>query len=111
MVQTPAIKPSALPNPLEECDASGIHLEESRATGMKDLKDELASLRIDREQPRRGKWGLWVVLFLLVVGVSAAALYVVKTKPEFVNFAAVEVEPVQASVQTTSGGPARVRRS
>jgi HlyD family secretion protein len=103
MVHTPAIKPAALPNPLEECDASGIHLEESRATGMKDLKDELASLRIDREQPRRGKWGLWIVLFLLVLGASAAALYVVRTKPAFVNFAAVEVEPVQASVQTTSG--------
>ncbi len=103
MVQTPAIKPSALPNLLEECDASGIHPEESRATGMKDLKDELASLRIDREQPRRGKWGLWMVLLLLVLGASAAALYVVKTKPAFVNFAAVEVEPVQASVQTTSG--------
>ncbi len=103
MVQTPAIKSAALPNPLEECDASGIHLEESRAAGMKDLKDELASLRIDREQPRRGKWGLWIVLFLLVVGATAAALYVVKTKPELVNFAAVEVEPVQASVQTTSG--------
>jgi HlyD family secretion protein len=103
MVHPHVIKPAALPNPLEECDASGIHLEESRATGMKDLKDELASLRIDRELPRRGKWGLWIVLFLLVVGASAAALYLVKTKPAFVNFAAVEVEPVQASVQTSSG--------
>jgi HlyD family secretion protein len=70
---------------------------------MKDLKDELASLRIDREQPRRGKWGLWIALFLLIVGASAAALYVVRTKPSFVNFAAVEVEAVPASVQTTSG--------
>jgi HlyD family secretion protein len=103
MVYTPAVQPAALPNPMEECDASGIHLEESRASGMKDLKDELASLRIDREQPRRGKWGMWIVLFLLVVGASAAALYIVKTRPELVNFAAVEVEPVQASVQTTSG--------
>jgi HlyD family secretion protein len=102
MVHTPAVQ-AALPNAMEECDANGIHLEERRATGMKDLKDELASLRIDREQPRRGKWGMWIVLFLLVVGASAAALYIVKTRPELVNFAAVEVEPVQASVQTTSG--------
>jgi HlyD family secretion protein len=103
MAQPTAMKPVPLPKPPEECDASGIHIEESRSTGMKDLKDELASLRIDREQPRRGKWGLWIALFLLIVGASAAALYVVRTKPSFVNFAAVEVEAVPASVQTTSG--------
>jgi HlyD family secretion protein len=88
---------------MEECDASVIHLEESRAAGMKDLKDELASLRIDRAPARRGKWGAWIVLLLVVAAASAAGLYVVRTKPELVNFAAVEVEPVSASVQTTSG--------
>jgi HlyD family secretion protein len=103
MVYTPASKSAALPNPVEECDASGIHLEESRATGMKDLKDELASLRIDRESPRRGKWGLWATLFLLLMVASAAALYVVRSRPGLVNFSAVEVEAVPASIQTTSG--------
>ncbi len=69
---------------------------------MKDLKDELASLRIDRAPARRRRWGLWIVL-LLLAAVSATGFYVVKNKPELVNFAAVEVEPVSASVQTTSG--------
>ncbi len=49
MVQPAPIKRSALPNDMEECDANGIHIEESRAEGMGTLKDELASLRIDRE--------------------------------------------------------------
>ena len=89
---------------MEECDASGIHLEESRATGMNDLKDELASLRIDREQPQAGQVG--PVDRTVPAGrrrASAAGLYVVRTKPELTNFAASEVEAVQASVQTTAG--------
>src|SRR5271165_1599618 len=105
MMQPGATKMSPLPKPVEECDASGIHLhlEESRTSGMNDLKDELASLRIDRGERKRGKWGLWVFLLLFVVAISEAGLYLVRAKPELVNFAAVEVEPVQASVQTTSG--------
>ena len=70
------------------------------------LKDELASLRIDRAAPRRGRWGLWIVLLLIVAAVSAAGLYFVRSKPELMNFAAVEVEPVSASVQTSAGASA-----
>jgi len=70
------------------------------------LKDELASLRIDRAQPRRGRWGLWIVLLLVLVAASAAGLYLVRSKPELMNFAAVEVEPVSASVQTPAGASA-----
>jgi len=70
------------------------------------LKDELASLRIDRAQPRRGRWGLWIVLLLVLVAASAGGLYLVRSKPELMNFAAVEVEPVSASVQTTAGASA-----
>jgi len=81
----------------------GIHLEESRKPDMRDLKEELASLRIDREPPKRRKWGMWIVLLLLLAAVSATAMYVVRAKPEMVNFTAIEVEPVQAMVQTTSG--------
>ena len=106
MTQPAATKSSPLPKPMEECDASGIHLEESRTSSMGDLKDELASLRIDREQPKRGKWGLWIFLLLLAAAASAAGLYLVKTKPEFANFTAVEVEAVPASVQTTGGADA-----
>jgi len=67
------------------------------------LKDELASLRIDRAQPRRVRWGLWIFLILIVAAGAAGWVYVSRTKPELMNFAAVEVEPVSASVQTTSG--------
>ena len=67
------------------------------------LKDELASLRIDRAQPRRGRWGLWITLLLIVAAGVGAWVYISRTKPELMNFAAVEVEPVSASVQTTSG--------
>src|ERR1017187_1928021 len=105
MTQPAASKSSPLPKPMEECDASGIHLEESRTTRMGDLKDELASLRIDREQPKRGRWGLWVFFFLLAAA-WAAGLYLIKTKPEFANFTAVEVEAVPAAVQTTGSADA-----
>jgi HlyD family secretion protein len=70
---------------------------------MGDLKNDLASLRINREPQKRGRWGLWIVLLLVVAAISAAGMYIVRTKPELTSFAAVEVEPVQASVQTTSG--------
>jgi RND family efflux transporter MFP subunit len=73
---------------------------------MRDLKEELASLKIDRVTPKRGRWGLWIVLLLLVAALSAAGLYLVRTRPELTNFAAVEVEPVAASVQTTGGASA-----
>src|SRR5271165_2639167 len=106
MVQPTPIKPAPLPKAHEECDASGIHLEENRAPGMGTLKDELASLRIDRAAPRRGRWGLWIVLLLIVAAVSAAGLYFVRSKPELMNFAVVEVEPVSASVQTSAGASA-----
>src|SRR5271165_2125229 len=103
LTQANVTRPVPLPKPGEECDASGIHLEESRKPDMRDLKEELASLRIDREPPKRRKWGMWIVLLLLLAAVSAAAMYVVRAKPEMVNFTAIEVEPVQAMVQTTSG--------
>ena len=106
MIHPAATKSSPLPKPMEECDASGIHLEESRTAGMSDLKDELASLRIDRAERKRGRWGVWIFLLLFVVAVSAAGLYLVKTKPELTNFAATEVEAVQASVQTAGGASA-----
>jgi RND family efflux transporter MFP subunit len=103
MQQSTATKPVPLPKPLEECDASGIHLEESRKSGMRDLKEELASLRIERTPPKRRRWGLWIFVLVLLAAVSAAGLYLSRNRSMITSFAAVEVEPVQASVQTTSG--------
>jgi len=101
MPVTKSTKP--IPKAEEECDARGIHLEESRSSSMRDLKEELASLRIERDPPRRRRWGRWVVLLVLLAAVSAGAMYLVRTKPALLDFAAPEVESVQASVQTTSG--------
>ena len=70
---------------------------------MRDLKDELASLKIDRDPPKRRRWGMWMFVVLLLAAVSAAGMYVVRNKSTLASFAATEVEPVQASVQTTSG--------
>ncbi|HVO78739.1 MAG TPA: efflux RND transporter periplasmic adaptor subunit [Candidatus Bathyarchaeia archaeon] len=103
MPQPTATKPAPLPKPGEECDAIGIHLEVSPTTSMRDLKDELASLKIVRDPLKRRRWGLWVFVVLLVVTASAAGMYVLRNKPLITSFAAIEVEPVQASVQTTSG--------
>ena len=103
MTPTNVTRAVPLPKPGEECDSSGIHLEESRKANMPDLKDELASLRINREQPQRGKWGKWILVLVLLAAVSAAGMYFVRKNPEIADFTAVEVEPVQASVQTTSG--------
>ena len=69
---------------------------------MRDLKEELASLRIEREAPRRRRWGLFIVLILLLVAV-AGGLYFVRKDPNLANFGATEVQTVQATIQDSSG--------
>jgi RND family efflux transporter MFP subunit len=74
---------------------------------MRDLKDELASLRIDRERPPR-RWGRTILLLFLLAAVAGAIFYYVRAKPQIgplAAFGAVEVETTQATVQN-SGGPA-----
>ncbi len=70
---------------------------------MQDLKDELASLRIERDVPRRGRWR-WLIILLLLAVVAAGALYFVRVRGVLSTFGAPEVETVQASVES-SGGP------
>ena len=69
---------------------------------MQDLKDELASLRIDRDAPRRGRWR-WLVIVLLLAVAAAGALYFVRTKALLSSLGAPVVEAVQASVVSSSG--------
>jgi len=70
---------------------------------MQDLKDELASLRIDREAPRRGRWR-WLVILLLLAVVAAGALYFVRARAQSAlsSFGALEVETVRASVLSSN---------
>ncbi len=63
---------------------------------MTDLKQELASLRLDDEPGRRKRWPL-VVLVLLVV-IAVAGVYRWRTNPELNS---LEVETVQAAVATS----------
>jgi len=67
---------------------------------MRELKDELASLRIDRETPRRGRWRFPVVL-LVLAGLGYAGWYYFGKVRTVLG--AVEVETVQSSVESGSG--------
>ncbi len=78
-------------------------MEGNRQPGMRDLKDELASLKIDREPSSPRRWGRWIFVVVLLAAVAVAGYYFANNKPTMASFTAVEVEPVQASVQTTSG--------
>jgi RND family efflux transporter MFP subunit len=69
---------------------------------MRELKDDLASLRIDREAPRPGRWRWLIWLFLILIAV-AGGLYFVKVRPAFGAFGATEVEAVQPTIQSSSG--------
>ncbi len=66
---------------------------------MRDLKDELASLRIDREEPRRGRWRFPLLLLILAGVLAAGGFYWQRTHP---LFGTIEVEAVQATVETSS---------
>ena len=77
----------------------------NRQPGMRDLKDELASLKIDREPSSPRRWGRWIFVLVLLAAVAVGGGIRTwrTTSPTMASFTAVEVEPVQASVQTTSG--------
>ncbi|HKD85141.1 MAG TPA: efflux RND transporter periplasmic adaptor subunit [Terriglobales bacterium] len=67
---------------------------------MRELKDELASLRIDREAPRRGRWRVPLLLLVLVALAVAGWFYLGKARSVL---GAVEVETVQPTIESTSG--------
>ena len=67
---------------------------------MRELKDELASLRIDRDPPRRGRWRVPLTLLVLAAAGVAGWYYFGRVKTVL---GAVEVETVQSRVESTSG--------
>jgi HlyD family secretion protein len=104
-LKTVPLAEPTLPKTQEGCDSIHIHLQESRATGMRDLREELASLRIERDRPPR-RWGRIVGWLLVLALVAGGALYYVRARPSIgpLAFGTVEIETTQASVQNT-GGP------
>ncbi len=70
---------------------------------MQDLKDELASLRIDREAPRRAKWRIPVLLLMLALVAAGTYYYLPQIRHSFSKLGALEVETVQASLENSSG--------
>jgi len=96
--------PVPFPKPPRESDTRGQHLSGSRGYSMPQLKDELASLRIDRDTPRRGRWR--IPALLLVIAVAAAALYFFRARLAIPALGAVEVDTVQARVENSGGANA-----
>ncbi len=73
---------------------------------MRDLKEELASLRIERDTPPR-RWGRIVGWLFLLALVAGAVLYYLRVRPSLGPLdalGAVEIETTKASVVNT-GGP------
>src|SRR3954468_4770295 len=62
-----------------------------------DLKGDLASLRIDREQPARSPWR-WPLLLLVPVVVALGALYALRARD------AMRAVPVETAPVTLTGG-------
>jgi RND family efflux transporter MFP subunit len=67
---------------------------------MKELKDELASLRIDREAPRRSRWRFPLLLLVMIAVLVAGGFYWQRTHP---IFGAIEVETFQPTVESSNG--------
>jgi RND family efflux transporter MFP subunit len=75
---------------------------------MRDLKEELASLRIERERPPR-RWGRMVGWLIVLAMVLAGAAYYWRARPSLAalsGIGATEVEVTQVSVQNTDGASA-----
>lgn len=66
---------------------------------MRELKDELASLRIDRETPRRGRWRGFLVTLVVIAVLVAGGFYYQRAHPVF---GAVEVETVQPTLESSN---------
>ena len=66
---------------------------------MRELKDELASLRIDRETPRRNRWRVPLLLVVILGVLVAGGFYYQRAHPVF---GVVEVETFQPTIISNS---------
>jgi RND family efflux transporter MFP subunit len=76
---------------------SGVEIPE---LSMRELKDDLASLRIDREAPRRNRWRVPLLVLLLLAILVVGGFYYQRAHPVF---GAVEVETFRPTVESSSG--------
>ncbi|HEY1732330.1 MAG TPA: efflux RND transporter periplasmic adaptor subunit [Terriglobales bacterium] len=67
---------------------------------MRELKDDLASLRIDREAPRRNRWRVPLLVLLLIAVLVVGGFYYQRAHPVF---GVIEVETFQPTVESSSG--------
>ncbi len=67
---------------------------------MRELKDDLASLRIDREAPRRNRWRVPLLVLLLLAILVVGGFYYQRAHPVF---GTIEVETFQPTVESSSG--------
>ena len=66
---------------------------------MRELKDELASLRIDRDEPRRSRWRIPLLFLILVAVLVAGGFYYQRAHPVF---GAIEVQTFQPTIETSN---------
>ena len=69
---------------------------------MSELKDQLASLRIDRDPPRGGGAGRWIALAAIALVLAAAGTWFL-VGGGLASLRAVEIETVRPSVRNTAG--------
>src|SRR5579863_1685097 len=86
----------------QECDAmeADTFPVDRSEIPMRDLKQELASLHIERDEPRRGRWRSVLLTLMIIAAVIAGGAYFAKDHPVF---GGVEVETVQSTVESGSG--------
>ena len=74
---------------------------------MRELKDELASLRIDRDAPPRRRWRVPLLILLLLAVIVAGGFYYQRAHPVF---GAIEVETFQPTIESSSTAAAGTRQ-